>query len=107
MPWDNLMIQFIVILLILLTLAIGAAYYAPNLAGSGYIGDAEGQLITDRSPNPSNTAGRASLVGGSAGKYPIQSSIACNDGTDNDNDGLIDLEDPECKNSWDTSESIF
>lgn len=29
---------------------------------------------------------------------------ACNDGIDNDNDGLTDLDDPECVSSWDNDE---
>ncbi|MBI4162823.1 MAG: hypothetical protein HY513_04010 [Candidatus Aenigmarchaeota archaeon] len=129
MPWDSLMIQLIVILLILLMLAFGAAYYAPILAGGAYFGDYEGRLSD---PNydqltEDNTAGQAyirdaegQLVGGTAGAFPLvsgedivgshddyQNQIECNDGMDNDNDGLSDLEDQECKNSWDTSESTF
>lgn len=32
---------------------------------------------------------------------------ACSDGVDNDNDGLTDLEDPECVASWDNDEGSF
>jgi len=32
---------------------------------------------------------------------------ACNDGVDNDNDGLTDSQDPECVSPWDNDESSF
>ena|SRR3989338_7989852 len=93
--WDNLMIQFIIILLILLTLAFGAAYYAPS-------------LIEDQTTD-NNIAGGAITNAPSFvdNANSIASQIECNDGLDNDNDGLSDLNDYQCKNSWDTSESTF
>ena len=96
MPWDNLMMQFIVLLLILLALAIGAAYYAPseNLAGGATT--IEGETTVE------------GFIGAQQnGKVGSLSAIECDDGIDNDGDGLIDLEDSQCKNRYDVSESIF
>ncbi len=119
MPWDNLMIQVIVIILILLTLAFGLAYYAPSNTGSAYVGDNKGQLVDDTSAQITG----GNLAGGATTSAPSpaqenqnllanlpsikENKIECNDGADNDDDVLIDLEDPECKNSWDASESTF
>jgi hypothetical protein len=50
----------------------------------------------------SGTAGTAGTAGA-----PAFGTTQCNDGIDNDGDGLIDGMDPECSGPWDNDESSF
>ncbi|HLD85544.1 MAG TPA: hypothetical protein VI968_03225 [archaeon] len=124
--WDRPYIQLIVLLLAIAFLIVGAAYFVPsenlagdlitdgipvpgarsagNIAGGAYM-DQNSGLITDGVPVPSSynqADGGNNLVDDTSTQY--QNTIQCNDGIDNDNDGLSDLEDSKCMNRWDVSE---
>jgi hypothetical protein len=68
-------------------------------------------------PGSSVDAGDASLSTDATGSpFPISDAgqvlcgsapCACSDGEDDDEDGLIDLADPECVSSWDNDEASF
>ena len=81
--WDRLYIQLIVLLLAVVFLIVGAAYFVPSVAD--------------------NTAGSAVLTF-NIQNQPKNIAIQCNDGVDNDNNNLVDLDDSKCKSRWDVSE---
>jgi hypothetical protein len=70
----------------------------PGLTGSGESGAASSSTSTESSATPSNPAVAPSITTGT----PVVPQ--CSDGIDNDNDGLIDMEDPDCSSPNDNTE---
>jgi hypothetical protein len=78
-------------------------------SGASGAADASGGTISvggETSAGGSVATGGTDATGGSAGTVAM-GTTQCNDGIDNDGDGLIDGLDPECTGPWDNDESSF
>ncbi len=76
--------------------ANSAANAAPNSATNATVNNAANSGTN--SPFEQNTAGQVLCSSG---------ACACDDGIDNDGDGLVDLQDPECTGPYDDDEATF
>ena len=93
------------------TLQVGDLIEAELLDGTVYA-KVNGTIVASVVNTTSLTAGRPGfetyLTGGGLDDWEAGTSlavlVACNDGLDNDGDGLVDLADPGCLNAADTSE---
>ncbi len=81
----------------LLVVGVGCGNSVNALSGPGAAGTSGGGTGGYTGPN---------LGQGGAGKIPV-GSTQCSDGIDNDGDGEIDYEDPECVGPLDNDESSF
>jgi hypothetical protein len=74
-------------------------------------GDASGGTTSGGTTSGGTTSGGNSATGGSdmgtAGSGVIGGTTACDNGLDDDNDGLADGFDPECTGPWDNDEGSF
>jgi hypothetical protein len=79
----------------------GSAAGGSGAGGSGAVAGSGGTAVTG--------GGGVSGTGGTAGGGVISKVgiTQCNDGIDNDGDGLIDLADPECTGPYDNDEGTF
>ncbi len=78
----------------------GGATDARGTGGGGPAGDAS-------SAGPGGAGGASSAAGGAGGPIGTVGTTQCSDGLDNDGDGKIDLQDPECVSPLDNDESSF